>query len=632
MKRREMLLSSVAFMAVVVAAPSLAQGAEIKGSPALDSGSLPAAAERVGEEPLVLDAVESVGQYGGVIHEIADDTHGFERMVQAIEPFAKFARDANGIRPNVLKSWDWNEAYDEVTLHFRKGMKWSDGQPFGADDFMFFWNDMVGDKDVGIADPSGTVVNEKPMQVEKVDDQTIKLTFGGPNPLFIEFASRGHYQSAQWLVPAHYMKKFHPKYSDAKDTKDLYARYDTASRLNFTDMPTLNPWVVSEFTAGQRRVAKRNPYYWKVDTSGQQLPYVDEIDTTITTSDAFRQAVLLNSIAGKLDFQSREYNISDISLLLQNQQTGNYTVKMWNRGDYAWPWIIVMYDYKDDKVVDLFYDQRFRQALSYAMDRNKYNQIGAYGLAKPRQFALSPESPEFQTPEGKAVYDKWVNSYIEHDPDKARSLLDALGVVDKDGDGFRERPDGTKLQLIIDMPPDDSETNSIMDLMKQDWEAVGLETVLAPSDWNTMSERAQNREIMIRSWPSGAGWGLLSAATVWAPIEGVDWCMGGKNLGQYYQSGGTQGVAPRPGSMIEALQKAYSSAVATVDPAARDKALLAAYQIHLEQGPISIGTIGEHPSPVVVSNKLHNVQDTGLLGGWDLGYPGTADPEQFYFS
>jgi peptide/nickel transport system substrate-binding protein len=627
-----MLLSSVAFMAVVVAAPSLARGAEIKGAPALDGGSLPAAAERVGEEPLVLDVVESLGQYGGVIHEIADDTHGFERMVQAIEPFAKFARDANGIRPNVLKSWDWNEAYDQVTLHFRKGMKWSDGQPFGADDFMFFWNDMVGDKDVGVADPSGTVVNDKPMVVEKIDDQTIKLTFGGPNPLFIEFASRGHYQSAQWLVPAHYMKKFHPKYSDAKDTKELYARYDTASRLNFTDMPTLNPWVVTEFTAGQRRVAKRNPYYWKVDTSGQQLPYVDEIDTTITTSDAFRQSVLLNSIAGKLDFQSREYHLSDISLLLQNQQAGNYTVKMWNRGDYAWPWIILMYDYKDDKVVDLFYDQRFRQALSYAMDRQKYNQIGAYGLAKPRQFALSPESPEFQTPEGKAVYDKWVNSYIEHDPEKAKGLLDAIGVVDKDGDGFRERPDGTKLQLIIDMPPDDSETNSIMDLMKQDWEAVGLEMVLAPSDWNTMSQRAQNREMMIRSWPSAAGWGLLSAATVWAPIEGVDWCMGGKNLGQYYQSGGKQGVAPRPGSMIEALQKAYTNAVATVDPAARDKALLAAYQIHLEQGPISIGTIGEHPSPVVVSNKLHNVQDKGLLGGWDLGYPGTADPEQFYFS
>lgn len=633
MKRREMLLSSVAFMAVVVAAPSLAQGAEIKGSPALDNdSSLPKAAERVGEEPLVLEPVESIGQYGGTIHDISIDDVQIERLLQAVEPFAKFARDANGIRPNVLKAWEWNDAYDQVTLHFRKGMKWSDGEPFGADDFMFFWNDMVLDQDVGISYPSGTVVNEKPMTVEKIDDQTVKLTFAGPNPLFIELASRGHYQSAQWLIPAHYMKKYHPKYSDAKDTKELLARYDTASRTQMIGMPTLNPWMVTEYTAGQRMVAKRNPFYWKVDTNGQQLPYVDEIDTTLTTADAFKQAVLLNSMSGKLDFQSRDFNLSDISLLLQNQEKGGYKVKMWQRGDYAWPWIILMYDFKDDGIVDLFYQQPFRQALSYAMDRNKYNQIGAYGLAKPRQFALSPESPEFQSPEGKAFYDKWVNSYIEHDPDKAKSLLDSIGVVDKDGDGFRERPDGSKLQLIIDMPTNDPETNSIMDLMKQDWDAIGLDTILNPIDFSALTLRAQNREMMIRSWPSAAGWGLLSAATVWAPVEGVEWCVGGLNLGQYYQTGGKEGTKPREGSMLEALQNAYTKAVATVDPKERDQALLAAYQIHLDQGPVSLGTIGEHPSPVVVSNKLHNVQDMGLLGGWDLGYPGTADPEQFYFS
>lgn len=633
MKRREMLLSSVAFMAVVVAAPSLAQGAEIKGSPALDNdSSLPKAAERVGEEPLVLEPVESIGQYGGTIHDISIDDVQIERLLQAVEPFAKFARDANGIRPNVLKAWEWNDAYDQVTLHFRKGMKWSDGEPFGADDFMFFWNDMVLDQDVGISYPSGTVVNEKPMTVEKIDDQTVKLTFAGPNPLFIELASRGHYQSAQWLIPAHYMKKYHPKYSDAKDTKELLARYDTASRTQMIGMPTLNPWMVTEYTAGQRMVAKRNPFYWKVDTNGQQLPYVDEIDTTLTTADAFKQAVLLNSMSGKLDFQSRDFNLSDISLLLQNQEKGGYKVKMWQRGDYAWPWIILMYDFKDDGIVDLFYQQPFRQALSYAMDRNKYNQIGAYGLAKPRQFALSPESPEFQSPEGKAFYDKWVNSYIEHDPEKAKSLLDSIGVVDKDGDGFRERPDGSKLQLIIDMPTNDPETNSIMDLMKQDWDAIGLDTILNPIDFSALTLRAQNREMMIRSWPSAAGWGLLSAATVWAPVEGVEWCVGGLNLGQYYQTGGKEGTKPREGSMLEALQNAYTKAVATVDPKERDQALLAAYQIHLDQGPVSLGTIGEHPSPVVVSNKLHNVQDMGLLGGWDLGYPGTADPEQFYFS
>jgi len=635
MKRRD-LLRSTAALALFATMPALALGAELVGAPDLEAdakaGKLPATAARVGEEPLVLEPVESIGQYGGTIHDISVDDLGMERLVQAVEPFAKFKRDANGIRPNVLKGWDWNEAYTEVTMHFRKGMKWSDGEPFGADDFMFFWNDMVLDKDVGLSFPSGTVVNEKPMTVEKLDDQTIKLTFDAPNPLFIDFASRGHYQSAQWLVPAHYMKNYHPKYSKVTDTKDLMARYNTASRTQQIGMPTLNAWMAVAYTAGQRLVTKRNPYYWKVDTKGQQLPYVDGIETTLATSDSFKQAVLLNSVAGKLDFQARDFSLGDVSLLLQNQDKGGYKVKMWQRGDYAWPWIILMYDFKDQGIVDLFYKQEFRKALSFAMDRNKYNQIGAYGLAKPRQFALSPESPEFQSPEGQAFYKKWSTSYIEHDPEQAKKLLDAIGVVDKNGDGFRERPDGSKLQMIIDMPTDDPETTAIMDLMKEDWDAIGLETILNPIAYSELTLRAQGKEMMIRSWPSAAGWGLLSAATVWAPVEGVEWCVGGINLGQYYQTGGKEGTAPRPGSMLEKLQKAYSNAIATVDPAARDKALLAAYQIHLDEGPVSLGTIGEHPSPVVVSNKLHNVQDTGLLGGWDLGYPGTADPEQFYFS
>ncbi|WDR05534.1 ABC transporter substrate-binding protein [Devosia rhodophyticola] len=635
MKRRDLLKTSAA-LAILAAVPTLARGADTTGAPSLDAdvtaGNLPAAAERVGEEPLVLEPVESVGQYGGTIRDISNEDLGMERMVQAVEPFAKFNRDANGFRPNVLKAWNWNDAYTEVTMRFRKGMKWSDGQPFGPDDFMFFWNDMVLEEDVGLSFPSGTVVNNKPMTVEKLDDLTIKLTFDGPNPLFIDFASRGHYQSAQWLVPAHYMKQFHPKYSDAADTQDLMARYNTASRTQQLDMPTLNAWLATSYTAGQRLVTKRNPYYWKVDTKGQQLPYVDGFDTTLATADSFKQAVLLNTVAGKIDFQARDFNLGDISLLLQNQEKGEYKVKMWQRGDYAWPWIILMYDFNDEGIVDLFYKQEFRKALSFAMDRNKYNQIGAYGLAKPRQFALSPESPEFQSPEGQTFYEKWSTSYIDHDAEGAKKLLDAIGVVDKDGDGFRERPDGTRLQLIIDMPTDDPETNSIMDLMKEDWDGIGIETILNPIAGSEMTVRAQNREMMIRSWPSASGWGLLSAATVWAPIEGVEWCVGGINLGRYYQSGGTEGTAPRPGSMLEKLQKAYGDAVAIVDPAERDKALLAAYEIHLDEGPVSLGTIGEHPSPVVVSNRLHNVQDTGLLGGWDLGYPGTADPEQFYFS
>jgi peptide/nickel transport system substrate-binding protein len=476
-------------------------------------------------------------------------------------------------------------------------------------------------------------MNGKLMTMTKIDDETVKLTFPEPNPLFMELSSRGHYNSAQWLVPAHYMKKFDPKYNkDEKDYTDLLARYNVETRLQQIGMPTLDAWAVTDYTAGQHIVAKRNPFYFKVDSDGHQLPYIDGIDSTLANGDSVRQLALLNAASGKIDFQSREFNLKDVPLLIQNQKAGGYTVKMWQRGDFAWPWIMPIYDTKDKGIVDLYYQQPFREALSYAINRDRINKVVAYGLAKPRQFSQIPESPEFQSPEGKAFYAKWSQSYAQFDPDKAKSLLDSVGVKDVDGDGFRERPDGTKLQIIVDLVAGDAQSEAAMDLIKEDWEKVGIQTELNPLDSSTLSVRAESGDMMMRAWPSAAAWNLLSSATVWAPIQDAEWTMGGKSISRYYATGGKQGTAPRPGSMLEKLQQAYAKIITITDPAERNKALLDAYKIHLDDGPITIGTIGESPSPVVVSNKLHNVQDTGLIGSWDLGFPASADPEQFYFS
>jgi hypothetical protein len=156
--------------------------------------------------------------------------------------------------------------------------------------------------------------------------------------------------------------------------------------------------------------------------------------------------------------------------------------------------------------------------------------------------------------------------------------------------------------------------------------------VLSIMTWDEYTTANQAGEVEIFAWPSAAGWGMLSAPSVWAPVEGVQWAMAGMNIGQYYQTGGTEGVAPREGSMLAQLQETYTRALAATTNEDRNAALLDAYRIHVEEGPITIGTIGQHPSPVIVKNNFHNVPEIGLVGSWDLGYPGTADPEQFYFS
>lgn len=597
------------------------------------AGTLPPVEERLPASPLIIEPVESPGVYGGTLRMVAgDDGLGWLRMTVGVEGLVKWERDVSGVRPNILKSWEWNADATELTTQILEGIKWSDGEPFTADDYLFWWNEMVLDESIGLSTPAGTRVNGEPMQVEKVDDFTLKFTFAASHPLFVDLAARGFYNSAQHLVPAHYLEKFHPKHnSEYPDAKELLARYNNP--LQYPDMPVLYAWHTVEFVSGDHITLERNPYYWKVDSQGNQLPYVDRIEAKIVPAGGnSSELIILKGIAGELDFQVRDIPLKDVPVLKENEAAGNYTVKLWKRGDYAWPWIILYYDYPDEGIVDLMYNQQFRTALSVAINRDRINEVAALGLGTPRQAALSPESPEFSSAEGKAIYDQWVNLAAAYDADQANTLLDEIGLKDVDGDGMRERADGTPLELVVSVDQGDRQSIDAMALVKQDWEAVGLKTVVAPDEGSTFNQRVMAGEVMIRAWGSAAAWGLISASPVWAPVEGVSYCMGGARIGLYYQTGGKEGIAPRPGSMLEKLQQRYTEVISTVDPVEREAKLLKAYEVHIEDGPLYIGTIGDHPSALIVNNNLRNIPDVGLVASWDLGFPGTADPEQFYFA
>ncbi len=620
---------------VVVSGAVVAQDMTYNEAPSLAekvaAGELPPVAERLPANPIVEEPVEQIGQYGGTWHLLDENNNlGFTLMTTGVEPFLKWNRDASGFRPNILESWEWNDDATVLTAHMRQGIKWSDGEPLTVDDYLFWWNDMALNENVPVDPPGGTVIGGEPMQLEKIDDYTLKFTFAAPNPLFLENHSRGPWNSAQALVPAHYMKQFHPDYNpEVTDTTELINRYNTDTRYHYGDMPVLGPWMPVNYIADQVATFERNPYYWKVDTEGNQLPYIDEIQVEIA-SGAVPEQVALKAIAGELDMQVRDIALQDVPLILESAEQGDYHVIMWDRGDFAWPWLMLFYDLADKGIEDLMYEQPFRAALSVAIDRDRINEVTALGLATPRQAAMLSNAEEFQSPEGQEIYNEWANQYIEHDPAEAGTLLDSIGVVDVDGDGFRDRPDGTPLELTIGEFQDDTRVNQSVELIQQDWQAVGIKTIIVQYTWDEYTAANQNGELPVFAWGSAAGWGLLSAPSVWAPVEGVQWAMGGMNLGTYYQSGGKDGVAPREGSMLEMLQQAYSRAVSATTNETRNAALLDAYRIHVEYGPITIGTIGQNPSPVIVKNNFHNVPEVGLVASWDLGYPGTADPEQFY--
>ncbi len=239
--------------------PSRYQQAPMLNEAVID-GSLPPVDERLPQDPMVIEPVAAIGQYGGTWRRLDNnDSLGLTRQVIFVEPFLKWHRDANGMRPNLAESWTYSDDGMGLTVNFRQGIRWSDGEPMDVDDYLFWWNDLVLNEDVPVAAPNGTIFQGEIMQVAKVDDFTLQFTFPVPAPLFMEQHSRGHYHSAAFVVPSHFLKNLHPAHSDATDNDELLNYYDIGSRLQKTDMPMLSPWVPAEFTSGQTAVFERNP-------------------------------------------------------------------------------------------------------------------------------------------------------------------------------------------------------------------------------------------------------------------------------------------------------------------------------------------------------------------------------------
>jgi len=607
---------------------------EEKQSPVLadlvTSGALPALDERLPQSPLVVQPEEEVGTYGGTWrHVCPDDGCGWWRMTNYVEPFTKWNRTSTGHIPNLLESWDLNDDATVLTVYQQKGVKWSDGQPLTVDEYLFWWNDLVLNEDMPIREPPEARTGGSMMQVERIDDYTLKFTFAGSNPLFLPYHARGYSRSSWWITPSHYMKQFLPKYNTdlgAADTEEFLNHYN--NRTTFVDMPTYMAWKLDEFNTGVSQKWGQNPYYWKVDPAGNQLPYINTVD--IQVIQEWQEIVALKAQAGELDCQVRDFDLKDVPMLKESAANGDYRVVMWDRGDFGWPALLLGYDYPDEEIVDLMYDKRFRQALSWPINRERINEIVSLGLAKAKNASLSANSPEFQTPEGRKVYEDWSASYATYDPEKAKSLLEEVGVVDKDGDGWRNRPSGSPLELIVDISVTDQKSIDAMDLVKEDWEAIGLKTTLNVIDGSVLGQRANQGEYMIWARGSNCAWGLVSAPPHWTPIEYAGYAIAPR-IGLWYQTGGKEGVAPRPGSVLEKLQNAYSELIQIVDDKERETKLLEAYRLHIDEGPVNIGVIGEHQSPCVVRNNFRNFSDFGVPGPWDLGYPGTVCPEQFFF-
>jgi len=600
--------------------------AEYNEAPALSievaAGELPPVEERLPQEPRVIEPLNEVGEYGGTLKLSDNQPLGSElRDFKAERLFKLSPEDISSIIPNVVKGGAFSEDYQSYKLFLREGMKWSDGHPFTADDFVFWYEDYFLNEELQPSKPAWTKQAGDLFKVTKLDDYTVQYTFGAPYPLFIYYLTRDVGEALTWgsYLPKHYLKEFHLKYnSKAKELAvekgfeewhQLFnAVADTRGSLLSVGTPTIEPWVLKE-VATNYAILERNPYYWKIDTAGNQLPYIDKIRVTAIGDAEVR---LLKIASGEIDFALREMSVGNYPFLLSGQEEGEYRAYFWQETVGAAELIQLNHTSEDSVLREIIQDVRFKRALSLAINRDEMNQTLYLGLAVPRQATILPSTDYFES--------QFAEAYAEYDPEQANKLLDEV-ISERDSDGFRLRSDGETLLLVAEIKESFAPA---WELIKEYWENVGVKVLIQVR--NNVSSRRKANKLQVTTQ-------LLDRTTqvlytleplYFVPFTNKNsWAQG---WFQWYNSDGNKGQEPP--AEVKKLFQNYQTMLGSITDEERIKAGKDILRSQAEN-LWCIGTVGMVPHPVVVTNSLYNVPEIGY-SGYDTWTVGLYEPVQFF--
>jgi peptide/nickel transport system substrate-binding protein len=597
------------------------------------SGDLPPVEERLPmrEDIQVIEPVDGIGEYGGIWYNLSWGPDISDIRLILYDPPIRWKPDYTGYEPGLLKSWEVSDDGTQITWHFRRGVRWSDGMPFTTDDVRFWWEDFATNADYKTASvPSwGYRSDGTPMEITFPDDYTMVMTWDTPHYTTVFAIAQGFWPWEEMMKPRHYLERSHPTYTEGTTYEDL----ESADKWWETPgYPTLYAWHVEWIKPGERTVLVRNPYYWKVDVAGNQLPYIDRLDVTIVPNE---EARLLEASQGKCTACFRALgDPNDIPFLREQAEARGYHLHPGAvNGAGGWPCWLVNQDFDDqsmgnwEEIRDLLRDKRFRQALSYAMNRQRIIDVAWDGIGTPQQGTISPQAWHFASPEGQRVYREWASAYVEHDPDLANRLLDQAGLMDADGDGLRDLPSGAPFQLIIDLTGWALEVieSHATESYRNDLSAVGVDSLVnnvanTPEAWLRteqslfMMKACHASELDLWSYP---GW-------VFPVDQWYAWPLQGK----WRATGGAEGIEPT--GVAKALLDIYDRGLVEPDMDKRHELVWEAIRIHIQEGPFFIGASGDQQEPVLIANNFHGVPDMVVLGPWAPGTPGNLHPEQFW--
>ena len=515
------------------------------------AGKLPPVEERLPKEPYVVTQGDlvgdeylqlKIGQFGGVMR-IAQESPGGDPHIYIGDNehiiWAPAAFDfSKGIHGDVVKSWEANADNSEFTFHMREGLKWSDGEPVTTEDVRFAYEDVILNDQITPIFPTflktGMSSDGEPGVVNIIDDFTFSVTFPKPYGSFPAQLAIAQWRGYSCLIkPAHYLKQFHikytsqeelaPKLKEASIPEDQWQNLFNAKAFgenlwnltieNGIGHPVLTAWMMTKVDGGVFTY-ERNPYYFKVDAEGNQLPYIDGIRSEVVQD---KETLTTRALMGEFDYLGERASLKKLPLMKEKEQGG--AIKVIIPKMHRLPINFDLNLTVDDPTWRLVTgDVRFRQALSLAINRPEI--LKNFYL---NQFAKLPSR----------------SSSAEYDVDKANAMLDEMGMDKKGDDGFRLAPDGKPFSILFEVQDASEDHVPMSELIAEYWKNVGVNTTVKRIDGTLLGQRWTANELQATAlwahekiWPSG-GWSDYLPGNYWGAL----W-------DQWYTSQGKTGEEP----------------------------------------------------------------------------------------
>ena len=589
-------------------------------------GELPPVDERLPDEPLVVQVPE-VGVYGGELSYPC--WYSYAANVWIKDSLTNFAFGTQTPEPGLAKSWEVSPDAKEFTFYLRKGHKWSDGEPFTADDIMFWWNDIMMNKTLRPV-LFAWMQSGGPGNVVKLDDLTVKFSFPNPYPLFPKImAFRGAYEFER--SAAHYLKDFHIDHADKAKLESTMKKlgFDTWDKLfgiklstqDNPDCPTLSAWKLTQKWPENTRMRwERNAYYYKVDQAGNQLPYIDRIVSEKVEST---QMAVLKVLDGQTDFMYKGMNFSDYTLLKEGEKAGGYRVLKWLQTE-RWVSVHVNQNHKGDpEKAELLRNKKFRYALSHAIDREEINKLFVFGMGDISQIHPLEKDDYYQPGLGQTA--------IEYDTAKANQLLDEIGLSKRDGSGYRTLPSGKPLTITIqnfDFETGGSRAVELYSTVADYWKAVGINAEAKQIDSSLLRERHRAGQTeMVGYTPGGVpGYSWDIDPNDYVPKNEMNWYA--YEWGRWFASGAKTG--DEPPDYVKDLQDLFVRF--NSEPNEQKRLELGKQLIRESQNEYlwSIAVIGIPFQPTIANVKLRNVLEDGNMS-WYLHHEGQTRHETLFY-